>query len=135
MLKMGFTGTRRGMTEIQAKRVWLLFRQADEIHLGDCIGADEEAHRIARSMKKRLVGHPPVDTSKRAFLFYNMEFEPEPYLERDTAIVMHTDILVACPRFTVEELRNGTWATVRRARKAKKRIAIVYPNGVVEQEG
>lgn len=40
------------------------------------------------------------------------------YMKRNDAIVEHSDVLVAFPKTDEEELRSGTWATIRRARKA-----------------
>jgi len=55
-------------------------------------------------------------------------------LERNSDIVADSDLLLATPRFYEEELRSGTWATVRRARKANKPLIIVWPNGKVDWE-
>ena len=44
-----------------------------------------------------------------------------------------TDMLVACPKGP-EEVRSGTWSTVRFARKRGKRIVIIMPDGTVTEE-
>lgn len=51
---------------------------------------------------------------------------PGGYLKRDDALVEFCTTLAAFPRSSEEYLRSGTWATVRRARKAK-RIIMVFP--------
>jgi hypothetical protein len=42
----------------------------------------------------------------------------ESYMLRNDMIVRHADVLHAFPRSMVEERRSGTWATIRRVRKA-----------------
>ena len=56
------------------------------------------------------------------------------YLERNRDIVDACDILIACPRTLKEELRSGTWATVRYARKVGKPVAILWNNGKYDYE-
>lgn len=48
------------------------------------------------------------------------------YMKRNDRLVAEADILVAFPETPRERLRSGTWATVRRARKAGKEVRI-YP--------
>ena len=127
-MKMGFTGTRKGMTNAQKLQVteWLLGQA--ELHHGDCIGADEQAHRIAyRNLIITI--HPPSDEKQRAFCTgADIVREPAPYLARNHSIVDETDILVAAPD-SPEKLRSGTWATIRYARKMGKPLFIVMPDG------
>jgi predicted Rossmann fold nucleotide-binding protein DprA/Smf involved in DNA uptake len=40
------------------------------------------------------------------------------YMLRNDRLVAHADILLAFPETGVEQIRSGTWSTVRRARKA-----------------
>lgn len=44
------------------------------------------------------------------------------YMKRNDVLVAACDILLAFPRTKSEELRSGTWATVRRARKEGKPV-------------
>ena len=134
-MTFGFTGTSRGMASRQRKAVRQLLWNVTEIHLGDCVGADAEAYEEAVALGIPIVGHPPSDGKLRAFLTYDDEREPKPYLIRNKDIVTEgVDGLIAAPRGFVEELRSGTWATVRAARKLKRRIWIVRPDGKVMVE-
>jgi hypothetical protein len=135
-LKVGFTGTQRGMTPEQRKTLTSLFRvlSFDEFHHGDCVGADAEAFSLVHSFtSSRIVVHPPLNTSKRAFTTHYDESRPErDYLDRNHDIVDETDLLIATPSEPTERLRSGTWATVRYARKSKKDVILVFPNGSLE---
>lgn len=58
--------------------------------------------------------------------------DPLPPLERNHRIVDACDVLIACPKDAQEQLRSGTWATVRYARKQGKRVIVITPDGTVE---
>lgn len=135
--RVGFTGTQVGMTPEQLTEVdVLLFNNlpTSVAHHGDCIGADAQFHHLSRLNGLELHGHPPLNPSKRAFCeFYSTEEveEEKDYLERDHDIVDQVDWMIACPRGFQEELRSGTWATIRYARKVKKPGYIIWPDGKV----
>lgn len=136
--RVGFTGTQQGMTPAQYQKVagWLARRPGVTLHHGDCIGADADAHRAGRAAGCRVEIHPPDIDRKRAFCEgAAVVYPPAPYLVRNRAIVAATEVLIATPKEeTGEELRSGTWATVRAARKAGRRVVIVRPSGRVEVE-
>lgn len=129
-MKIGFTGTQNGMTPEQQYGVGNLLRGEDELHHGDCVGADEQAHGLALILEVPIVRHPPSDDKKRAFCEGGKEVEPRPYLERNCDIVNATDMLIATPSGP-EILRSGTWATVRYAQKQQKPVFVVMPDGTV----
>ena len=115
---LGFTGTSKGMTPRQLKAVRRLLYHCNVIHLGDCVGADAEAYEEAMLLGIATVGHPPSDGKKRAFLDYNEEWAPQPYLVRNRDIVgSGIDGLIAAPDGWVEEQRSGTWAHHSRGAK------------------
>ena len=138
---VGFTGTQRGMTAAQYAAVseLLLARfphavvttpvRAVTFHHGDCTGADEQAHVIARICGYFIVVHPPIDPKKRAWCTGDFAMTPAPYLERNAAIVRSTEVLVATPGERAEQLRSGTWATIRCARRLGRPVMIVWPDG------
>jgi len=112
-----------------------------EFHHGGCIGADEEAHASIRREfpEMRIVVHPGVNgkgmPEKRGkFQGAWKVLAARPYLYRNTDIVRGTDCLIATPSSSAEQLRSGTWATVRRARNTGKRVYLVHPDGVVDTE-
>jgi len=58
-MKIGFTGTQRGMTDAQKNTLRKMVPNDAELHHGDCVGTDAEAHDIFRFYGLRCVGHPP----------------------------------------------------------------------------
>lgn len=128
---VGFTGTQGGMNALQrAMFIGVLARLCPEVFRhGDCIGADAEAHALVRQCAPncRIEIHPPADDSKRAFCEGDKVWAPRAYLARNREIVFCSDELIAAPKSRTEELRSGTWSTIRYARKAQKRIHMVWP--------
>lgn len=131
-MKVGFTGNRLGMTDSQMLWLYEYLGKAKEFHHGDCIGADAQAHVIAESLGIWIVVHPPTDGRLRANCRGSESRDPAPYLERDARIVAETEVLIAAPSGETEQLRSGTWATIRMARRRQLPHIIVFPSGVAE---
>lgn len=139
MTKIGFTGTRRGMTPAQFERVVFALRhfRPSEFHHGDCDGADTEVHHLVEGRGVPIVVHPPKDDTHRAFCMPhdgapNIRIEvPKPYLQRNKDIVDATEVLVAAPAGMKEVRRSGTWSTIRYARRVGKRSIVVFPDGSI----
>ena len=118
-MKIGFTGTREGMSAAQREQLVLVLMALahapaecrPEFHHGGAVGADAEADETAAREGYAVVVHPcsPV----------------LPPLTRNRNIVAECDVLVAAPRSDKEELRSGTWATVRYARQAGKPVVML----------
>ncbi len=134
---VGFTGTQRGTTPWQRTKLAELLRElgATDFHHGDCVGADAEAHAIAVGLGCRIHLHPPTDPSKRAFCVMrpnvDVTHRSRAYPDRNQDIVDETVILIATPGESKEKLRSGTWSTVRKARRRRRPITIILPNGGV----
>ncbi len=129
-MKIGFTGTQNGMTELQKVfvRRCLQAMPVTEVHHGDCIGADADFHAIAKDeLGLHTIGHPPIRATKRAFCSVDESREPKPYLDRNKDIVAECGCLIATPGEKEEVLRSGTWATIRAARRSHTRYHIIYP--------
>lgn len=141
MIRVGFTGTQRGMTHAQRAQVeWVLTSLGDQVwaHHGDCIGADADFHAICLRLRPWTVagitGHPPENPIKRAFCDFDEICEPAPYLVRNQDIVVIAERMIATPGEMEEVQRSGTWSTVRAARRGRRPLAIVYPNGLLVTE-
>jgi len=129
---IGFTGTQKGMTNEQKYHVsdYLETLKPKRVHHGECVGADAEFHRMCQIKGIDISGHPPTIKKKQAKLDgYFLQFSPKPYLDRNHDIVDDCDFLLACPKEQREVVRSGTWATVRYAIHAKKRVVVILPDG------
>lgn len=129
----GFTGTARGMSAGQRRAftLWLIREHITELHVGDCVGADQQAADIARACRVRVVGHPPADPTWRAYWrHYAHCHAPRPFLDRDQDIVDAAAVLFGAPAGFREVLRSGTWATIRRGRKKDPAaVTVIAPDG------
>lgn len=127
-MRVGFTGSQHGMSAKQkaALRVLLVELKPEELHHGDCIGADAEAHTIARELNIPVVVHPPNDPKKRAFVRdADVWLIPAPYLVRNRAIVNATFVLIVAPQTDTPKVRSGTWSTWRYAKTLKRDIRVL----------
>jgi hypothetical protein len=136
MASIGFTGTQLGMTDAQkASLRRLLDGGGGELHHGDCIGADAEAHDIADECGYAIIIHPPSNHSKRAWreVPRHMMRPEKPYLDRNRDIVHATTSLIAAPAEPEEQARSGTWSTIRFAKKQGKLVFVILPDGTVQR--
>lgn len=145
-MRLGFTGTRQGMTAAQQQTFneWLCCElDITEFHHGDCIGADDDAanelHGIMTGEDPgppiKVVVHPPIDQTHQANNpHYDEIRSPNTYFARNRDIVDESDLLVACPVSMTEASHGGTWYTVNYARKRGKPVLIIWPNGTITEE-
>jgi hypothetical protein len=143
-LILGFTGTREGMTPAQFDsirrtiRTYQLITPEIEAHHGVCIGADLHFHEICKDLSIYIVGHPGIRDDGRCFTraicSCNKLHPAKPFIIRDRDIVNVSHVLLATPAGFREEIRSGTWATVRYARRLRRRIVIFWPDGSLRQE-
>jgi hypothetical protein len=136
---IGFTGTRNGMTNAQKVTVTQLLQELDAalVGHGDCVGADHEFDEIARFLEIRRVIFPSNIESMRAHCELRgatQITEPMKPLVRNGWIVGASVALIATPKEYQEELRSGTWSTIRRARAAKLTLYLVKPDGKTEND-
>jgi len=146
---VGFTGSRAGLTDAQKNTVAQLLKwiKPDEVHHGECVGADANFHEIVRGVLPQchIIGHPPLMVTYHASLKgYYREEKRKGYLKRDNDIVDACDILIGCPKigrtFQVVErtalnpYRGGAWYTINYAQKVGKEIVIVKPDGSIERQ-
>lgn len=135
MIVIGFTGTQHGMTDKQRDIIFSMLKGAKRVdplvvlHHGDCIGADAQVHAMARRLGFTVAGHPPAKVAKRAFCTFDIKYPEKDYLVRNRAIVDSCDYLIAASRTRYEELRSGTWSTVRYCRSIDKKVFVIGPDG------
>lgn len=126
-MKIGFTGTQIGMSNYQKRRLFEILnaKQPESGIHGDCIGADLEFHDACVALGIKTEIYPPIKDVKRAFCQGDVMFPRDDYLSRNHKIVDGCDLMIAAPKGDTEEIRSGTWATVRYARKKNKQVIIL----------
>lgn len=130
ILSIGFTGTRLGMSDVQKDILYKLLSKHDGIfHHGDCIGADAEAHDIARALNWTIHCHPPINSRLRAFKNCDSSSPPKEYLTRNKDIVNSSQYLLACPKSRQEV--GGTWQTINYAKANNRQFSIILPDGTL----
>lgn len=135
-MRVSFTGSMYGMTRWQARQLADWFREHRNRMMifshGCCIGADIEAHSLAREIcgSALFIAVFPSTAKTRAPIPEDSDHvaEPRPPLERNPDIVnVGHDMLLATPKEMHEVLRSGTWATIRYARKMKIPYKVLWP--------
>ena len=122
--------------KIQVRDALLFYweRGARKFRHGLCIGSDEQAAAIAKEIGYYVIAHPGYNPKKPENRMFRSDFDkndevlPEkPFIKRDHDIVDQSDEMIATPLSWEEQVRSGTWTTVRYARNKDKPIKICYP--------
>ena len=143
-MRLAFTGTRHGISIAQTNALRDLLTTLSGIthaYHGGCVGADEEFHdmvRVHHPTAKITVwpGHiPSLRASMCRMPEQNVVLqEPMDALTRNRRFVEECETLIGCPGGMKEEVRSGTWATIRHGRKLGRRIFVVWPDGTIDKE-
>lgn len=154
-VRVGFTGTRQGMTTSQWQTVEDLMTELFkgkqgtfahnglvEWHDGDCVGADDQAHGVAEKLQAEarrwgetidLYGHPCNLNNYRAWNDFDFTAEVKAPLVRNRDIVNESDVMIAAPKeYENVDRGSGTWATIRYAWRRGVKTWLVWPNGEKE---
>lgn len=136
--EIAFTGTRKGMTDKQKVEVIRFFesnspKKIKFVRHGGCDGSDDDFHEIAQDYCN-IVVHPGNQQQKEKYMNKpNVTvMEVKPFLVRNRDMVDKIEWVLATPRGFEEELRSGTWMTIRYALKQNKIVHIIFPNGKIE---
>lgn len=138
--RVGFTGSQYGLSLPQYRSLeQYLYGLApmDEFHHGDCIKADEMAHDLARYAGAREIhAHPCEIEEKRAHCAADVVHPVKHHKVRNRDIARGgEDLLIACPRGPEASLPySGTWQTVRLARRLRRKIVVIWPDGSVKPD-
>jgi len=130
---VGFTGTRQ-IDKISEARLSMLatllelhsldYDGAIVIH-GCAYGTDTFCHERCLQYNIPIIGRPSISGNSNLTGFEKL-YPPEAPLKRNKKIVDDCDILIALPiNKNVEELRSGTWSTIRYAKSKGKKIIII----------
>lgn len=104
---------------------------ANEFHFGGAVGADRQARRIAKDLGFAIHWHPCPGVARTEIFGDDPSVEDEiwhevfPPLVRNKHLVAVGGVLIAAPFTDNEELRSGTWATIRYARAALKPVVML----------
>ncbi len=147
-MKIGFIGTLKGFNEKQSETYTGLLRKFRqkydyiEYHSGDCKGGDELSFSmiIKYEIADKIEIHPPGADHIRINLLNNEKYklpsdiktkirDTRPFSEIPIDITEQCDALIVLPNDTSERSESDLWRAVRYARKSKKNIFIIYPNG------
>lgn len=129
---VGFTGTRKGMTDAQANAVRVILSELKpkQVHHGDAVGADAQFHGINAALGIAIVVHPPLNVTWQAHLKGRITHTPQPYHVRNKAILDASDVVIAAPGITREVVRgSGVWCMIRHCRTRHIPLVIIYPEG------
>lgn len=104
---------------------------------GACLGIDESAALLGRSLAMRVIAHPCTLSSwvSQAAIEASDEVMPpgEP-LARNVAMVRQCDAVVAVPREMTEQRKGGTWHAVKQARLQGRPLWICWADGSLTKE-
>lgn len=131
-MRVGITGTRFDITDVQIVGITKFlnenFTKGSELHHGDCVGADACVAQIAKDIGYKIVCHPPIDASLRAFFASDETRKPLTYFARNRNIVNETECLIVAPYQNEWQPKGGTWYTHDYAEKKNKPLFVFYPD-------
>jgi predicted Rossmann fold nucleotide-binding protein DprA/Smf involved in DNA uptake len=133
-LVVGFTGTRQiekiskeRLSYLEDKILALIVDNDFKITTvhGCAFGADSFFHTLCLYNNIPVIGRPTYNYNKSLVGFEKL-YEPNHPLTRNRDIVGECDVLIALPiNPNVEEIRSGTWFTIRYAKKLNKEVVII----------
>lgn len=143
-MKIGFTGSRNlgpAHDHLVTEVLDTLTPDKDELVVGGANGADITIARFAlrRGFKVHAVlpqapHHSHAERWCTSYEYAEMgDSDAESYMNRNDLLVLRSDRLIAFPD-TAYESRSGTWATIRRARRARKHVELHPLHDVKRQE-
>ena len=137
--KIGFIGHPECFSDDQKDRVKEILSQKrpKELHHGDRSGEEAEIHEIAKNVGGiEIHVHPPISRIGRAYATGEKMYPPKESATQLRDIVDPVTILLVCPKeYDGDGATGEPWAAVRYARKKKKNIYIILPDGTLEKEG
>ena len=134
-MRIGFIGTRMGMTAAQLKRVNEAVDRLDmcKALIGDRVGADVQFASLAyaRLPATAVDCFPIASDPHRAELVRDGTTvrEPSGEFEAYRQIISEADTLIIAPREMVEQQPRGTWYSAVEAGRVGKRTIVVLPDG------
>jgi hypothetical protein len=120
--------------EVRRRLAELKAAGATTFNHGLCIGADEQAAAIADELGYYVVAFPGYSSKNPGSRLFRSEFQgndetrPEKTCTaRDRDIVNESDLMLGAPKTPEEQLRSGTWTTLRYAKKVGRPREVIDP--------
>ena len=143
-MKLGFTGSRNGMTQSQRETfLRLLHEKSPSVFVhGDCVGADEQAHKIVEDNLPtvNVVVAPSLNATLRAWCKprTGVLCEARASVDRNRAIAIMCDELIAVPRKRLVPdggfiPQSGTQQTIEFAQDNGRPVTIINEDGSISQ--
>lgn len=136
---LGVTGSQLGASTAQLHtfKSWVLenWDKIEAVHNGCCVGWDTQVAYIlhGNGLEELVVWHPPSNSDKQGIFQRDWPMgewrKPKPYLDRNWDIAKECDVVIGAPRTDEEQIRSGTWATLRYARKLGKEVKVLRRMG------
>jgi predicted Rossmann fold nucleotide-binding protein DprA/Smf involved in DNA uptake len=141
---IGFTGTRQGVTRIQAAKLFSVLRNlSDEeftILHGGAKGADTVCDGYAYTQTFGNIEVYPCTNERYLYWVEKGDGKIRAVhsvrkpLDRNRIIAHRCDTLIATPETIEEQVRSGTWSTIRYARIYNKPIILIHHDGSTQRE-
>ena len=143
-MKLGFTGSRNGMTQSQRETfLRLLHEKSPSVFVhGDCVGADEQAHKIVEDNLPTvsIVVAPSLNASLRAWCKprTGVLCEARASIARNRTIAIMCDELIAAPRKRLVPdggfiPQSGTQQTIEFAQDNGRPVTVINEDGSISQ--
>jgi hypothetical protein len=140
---IGFSGSRNGPSPPQRTAfrqvlsgLMQIARAPDQVgeplifYHGDCVGWDATAHEDAQAAGLGVILYPPRNRRLRAYCKGAiLEMAPMDYLPRNREIVDHAEHVIICPDTPEYRIKSGSWYTFNYARKSRKSLILIKPDG------
>lgn len=135
MKSVGFLGTAKGMTDGQKDRLRMALGRSlpTNFHHGDSLGAEEEAHAVARSFGMHIVAHPSFLSELRAYCPADEVRPLRSARDRKLELMRAVDTLLVAPATAVEKPDSASWDAVRMARRLGVKLWLLLPDGTAKQ--
>jgi hypothetical protein len=133
---IGFTGTRKGLTERQVHLLADVLEHIKPARVdhGGCTGGDGQCHLLLKQFPIEEVHiwysnlpHTWMKEPEKGRITLLIKHAPAPPLDRNWKIILDKDLLIACPAESVMQLRSGTWSTIRYAEQLDVRTLVIFP--------
>lgn len=129
--RVGFVGSKWGLSTEQLRAVSRMMSKVLEFHHGDMVGSDKQVADLAMlDGVPIVVSHPPKVNMYRAYAYATVIRPVQDYQVRNKEIIDEIELLVVAP--FRKGIRGATWWAVGYADLKQRSSVVIYPNGELE---